>query len=87
MDLYALVYLKTVKKYITVPEKFVFDLDQSKLKNNGVNRNQDFKIFWSNDEACDSPDFNAEATDVHPPIEQKACYVGRIYKFYRKFII
>lgn len=73
---------KFSKKYITVQESFVYDLNQQKLKNNGVNRNQMFKIFWSNNANCEIPDFDAEISDVHPPLAENACYSGRLYKFY-----
>lgn len=82
MESFALVYLNSAKKYITVQESFVYDLNQQKLKNNGVNRNQMFKIFWSNNANCEIPDFDAEISDVHPPLAENACYSGRLYKFY-----
>lgn len=84
---FVLVFLTDVKKYATVPEKFVFDLNQQRLKNNGVNRNQPFKIFYSNDVDCEIPDFNAKPCDVFPPIEEMACYRGYIYRFFSKYFV
>lgn len=84
---FVLVYLSDVKKYVTVPENFVFDLNQLRLKNNGVNRNQSFKIFWSNDMECEIPDFHAKPCDVHPPIEEIACYRGHIYRFFSMYFV
>lgn len=82
---FVLVFLKEPKKYVVVPENFIFDLDQQKLKNNGANRNQNFKIFWSNDINCTAPNFDAEESKIHPPIVVEACYIGRVYKFYSEY--
>lgn len=85
MESFVLAFLTEVKKHIVVPEQFVFDLNQLKLKNLGVNRNQNFKIFWSNNVDCTTPNFDAPRSEVHPPINEEACYIGRVYRFYCEY--
>lgn len=84
MVLFALIYLSEAKKYIVVPESFIFDLKETKLKNYGVNRNQSVKVFWSNDVNCEIPNFDAFGSRIHPPIVEEACYVGHVYRFFGK---
>lgn len=79
---FVVVFLMKPKKYVVVPENFIFDLDQTKLKNIGANRNQNFKIFWSNIGNDVQPNFNAEESEIYPPNIIEACYIGRVYKFY-----
>lgn len=85
MKSFALVRLDDVKKHVVVREDFVYDLNQEKLKNYGVNRNQKYRVFWSNDEKCQTANFNANLSSVHPPIENEACYNATLYRFYCKF--
>lgn len=83
MDSFAVVYLIDAKKHIVVPENHIFDLNQAKLKNIGVNRNQNFKIFWSS-QTNSMPNFNSNRSYIFPPATDEACYIGRIYKFFSK---
>lgn len=85
MKSFVLVCLNDVNKYIIVRENFIFDLNQQKVKNYGVNRNQDYKIFWSHDKSCETPNFQANQSKIFPPLTPEACYSGRLYKFFCKY--
>lgn len=93
--MFVVIYLISPKIYVVVPEKFVHDLVQSKLKNYGANKNQNYLIFWSenalNDERIpDSlfqPNFHLPLSDVYPPPESEACYIGRLKKFFGEYLL
>lgn len=44
---FAVAYLIAPKKHVVVPENYIFDLNEAKLRNYGVNSNQTHKVFWS----------------------------------------
>lgn len=46
MESFVLVCLNDLNKYVIVRESFIFNLNQEKVKNYGVNRNQDYKIHF-----------------------------------------
>lgn len=91
---YVLVYLVHARKNTIVPEKFVYSLNDVKLKNNGVNQNQDHRIYFSqalfdlmkNGEAPIDmqPNFSLPITKNYP-LENginETCFIGRTKKFY-----
>lgn len=92
--MFVVVLIKVVKKYVVIPESWIYDVSEEKLKNNGVNRNQDVLIFWSNDAIGEDerpdgeyePNFNLEILSVHPPTNGIAhgCYIGRIIRYFGK---
>lgn len=89
MFAFVAVYLKRPKRYIIIPENWINDLNNAKLKNYGKNSNQDFLVFWSaaNDNAnLDTPpNFNAMLSDVYEPTtEDGLCYIGRVLRFFGK---
>lgn len=93
--MFVVVYLKDAKKNIIVPEEWIFDLDEQKLKNHGANSNQNYLVFWSyygiygDDDipnAAYEPNFFLDKMVEYPPPHGVAecCYIGRIKHFYPK---
>lgn len=93
--MFVVMFLVKPKKYIIVPEEFILDLNEQKLRNYGTNIYQKFLVFWSNaalDEnqipRCDyEPNFYLEPTDEFPPPLNiiETCYIGRTIKFFGKY--
>lgn len=79
---FAVVYLIKPKKHIVVPENFIFDRNDIKLKNYGVNSNQ---VFWC--ESDGEPNFDANESNEFPPISGEGCYKSRIWKFFGRLTI
>lgn len=82
-------YFKTPQKSAIVEERWIQDLSNAKLKNNGRNCNQDFLVYWSatNNVANlgEPPNFNAPVRDVYEETTVNGiCYIGRILKFFGK---
>lgn len=94
--MFVVVYLLDAKKNIIVPETFIYELNEEKLKNYGANRNQSHLIYWSNAasdgiDGVPNPDFPTDftlpPTNVHPPREiEETCYIVRLKRFFSKFI-
>lgn len=93
--LLVVVQLVKPKKRIIVPENFVYDLDEEKLKNVGKNGNVTYKVYWSKAALGDEkyapneqliPNFNAAWCEIYPPNDDlvEACYKARIITFYSK---
>lgn len=91
--MYLVVYIKAARKNIVIPEKWCFDIDEEKLKNRGVNSNQDIRIFWSEigvdihgQPDCEyTPKFDLYLANQFPPeIGLEACYIGRSKHYYSK---
>lgn len=92
--MFAVVLLKIPKKYVVVPEVWIYDINEEKLKNNGVNRNQDVLVFWSEDGIDENdrpnssiePNFDSEILSIHPPTNgiTEDCYIGRVIRYYGK---
>lgn len=84
---FVVVYLLRARQFVVVPEIWVFDLNNAKLKNKGCNSNQNFLVYCSfrNGEAnLDSePNFNAQLTTTHNGT-MDACLICRVNKFYGK---
>lgn len=93
--MYVTVYLKVPKVYIVVPEKWLFDIDEEKLKNKGVNSNQNTRIFWSSigvdnhGRPCSdyAPKFHIDEAKEYPPEKglKEACYIGRTKSYYSEY--
>lgn len=75
--MFVVVFLSGPKKLTVVPENFIFDLNERKLKNLGVNSNQRYRIYFSkgwfqnqingvNLEHEFIPNFRLPATNVYP---------------------
>lgn len=90
--MFVVVYLKEIKKRVIVPEKWIFDQNEEYLKNNGVNRNRDVLVYWSNDgvDANGCPDenyaanFRADKVNDHPPPNNivESCYIARTLRYF-----
>lgn len=89
MDL-VLVLLSDVRKYIIVPESYVYGLNISALKNLGRNSCRDYLVYWSDDcvEGVDYPDPipNAPKRDTFPA-GKGAWLRGRTIYFTGSYII
>lgn len=87
--MFVVVLLVDAKEHIIIPEEFIFGLDEQSLKNVGKNPHFRYKVFWTplNDEGIPVagyvPNFNLDKSTTFPPVG-KACYVGRIKKFFSK---
>lgn len=89
---YVAAYFKTPKKIAIVDERWIQGITNSKLKNNGRNRNQDFLIYWSatNNVANwgEVANFNAPLRDVYEETTVNGvCYIGRVLTFFGKIFI
>lgn len=92
---YAVVLLVKSRKKIVIPEGWIKDLTGAKLKNYGVNANQKFLIFWSNDKVSGAvtgegipnlafePNFSAPLREAFD-IDIVACYISNVIKYFGK---
>lgn len=93
-EMFVLIYIKEIKKRVIVPEEWIFDQNEECLKNNGVNRNRDVLVYWSNNgvdvNGCPDgsypPNFHVEVVNVHPPPNDivEACYIARTLHYFGK---
>lgn len=92
--LFVVIFLRDANCATVVPEEFILDLDQKALKNNGVNRNQDRRLYFSkewlenqkNEINLDKkfqPNFELPIMKVYPLPDNidEACYIARMIKF------
>lgn len=70
------------KKYIAVAKNYIFERNDIKLKNYGVNQNQTDKICWSENDG--TPDFDTVESIEFPPNVGNSCCKGRFLKFFGK---
>lgn len=77
---FAVAYLIAPKTHIVVPENYIFDLNEAKLKNYGVNSNQTHKVFWSENDGI--PTFDGIESFEFPPHGGEGYYRCRILKFF-----
>lgn len=97
--MYVVVYLRDAKCYTVIPEEFILDLDEKTVKNNGINRNQHRRIYFSkqwfenqtngiNLNKSFEPKFGLPCTEVYPLANNviEACYIGRMIKFEGKLV-
>lgn len=82
---FVVIYLIRAREIVGVPENWIQDLNNAKLKNYGVNSNQNFLAFWSanNGEANLNvqPNFIATLDYEYHATVVEACYFCRILKF------
>lgn len=87
-NLFVVVYLVDAKRNVIVPENWVQDLNNAKLKNIGKNSNQNFLMFWSstNDQANrhKEPDFGAPLVEQYFSTHDGVCYICKVKKFFGK---
>lgn len=85
---FVVVYLLRAREFVVIPEYWVQDLNNAKLKNYGKNSNQDYLIFWSaNNDYPNLPraaNFNANFDFQYHQTIDEVCYLGRIKKFFGK---
>lgn len=67
---------------LVVKENRIFDLNECRIRNNGVNRNQNYRIFYSPNEFSVT-NFDIPLRNHFDPAED-ACYIARIILFYGK---
>lgn len=92
--MFVVVYLVGPKKLTVVPEEFIFDLNQRKLKNFGCNSNQVHRIYFSKEwyqnqtdgvnlQEKFEPNFNLRPRNVYPlpDNETEAVFLGYLRKF------
>lgn len=91
--MFVVVYIKSANKYVVVPEKWIFDINQELLKNKGVNGNRDVLVFWSLDGLVDdkpneefAPNFHLEKAQAFPLPSgvKEACYIARLVRYFGK---
>lgn len=86
---FVVVYLVDAKRNVIVPENWVQDLNNAKLKNLGKNSNQIFLMFWSstNDEANwdKEPNFGAPLVKDYCPTHDGVCFICKVKKFFGKY--
>lgn len=89
------VIIESIKKKIVIPETWIYDINEEKLKNYGVNRNQKVLIYWSTS-AIDAngcpidthqPNFLAPACGQFPPADDEACYIAYVNRYFGMFKI
>lgn len=92
--MFVVVYLIDSQTHIIIPEKWICDLNEENLKNNGANSFRKHLVFWSNlavDEngvpnPSHEPNFRLHVTAAYPPLNGmfETCYYGRIKHFFSK---
>lgn len=88
--MFVVVLIKSEKKYIIVPEEWIYDINEELLKNKGVNSNRDVLIFWSQNgvgpdgkpDATYAPNFSLSKSSIYPPPNFEAVYVARIIRYF-----
>lgn len=73
----AAINLKSKEKFI-FPIEWVKSFDPSDFINNGVDRENDYLVFFS-ENRHDKPDFSLPVKDV---INGRGCYMVRIFKLF-----
>lgn len=91
--MFVVVYIKSAKKFVIVPENWIFDINQELLKNKGVNANRDILVFWSLNGLIDDkpngqypPNFCLEKTQVFPLPSgvHETCFIARSIRYFGK---
>lgn len=83
---FVVIYLIRARIIVVVPESWVQDLNNARLKNRGVNSNQNFLVFWAGinggADLARKPNFNAPFDSVFDASAHGICYLCRILKFF-----
>lgn len=95
--MFVLVFLPGPKQLTVIPEEFIFDLNERKLKNFGCNRNQMQRIYFSKEWFQNhvdginmgkkfTPNFNLPASTVYPLPNNldEAVFLAHLRKFESK---
>lgn len=83
MDL-VVVFLVDIGKHVIVPEKYVYDLNISQLKNRGKNASRNFLVYYTDDcvECVYYPDPISDAIKMKEfPAGRGAWFYGRTVFF------
>lgn len=88
----VVVYLKVPKVHVIILDSWIYGLNESKLRNYGLNSNQDHRFFFSTDaigadEMPDDtyiPNFDLPLSEEFPPLGD-SCYIGRVKRFFGRF--
>lgn len=83
---FVVIYLIGAREIIVVPDKWVFDLNTAKLKNNGRNSNQNFLAYCSfvdgEPELAKEPNFDVPIFGEFNINMGEACFLCRVKKFF-----
>lgn len=86
---FAVAYIISAKKNVCIPDEWIQDLINAKLKNRGKNSAQTFRMFWSGTNDVPNlgtkPNFRAPKLSKYLPTTKGVCYLCRIRTFYGKF--
>lgn len=93
--MFVVIHLLKSNKRIIIPENFIFDLCEQRLKNSGCNTNHKYLIFWSKNAIGDGenvpdihckPNFKAPVSSIFPPANDaiEACYEAQLRCFFSK---
>lgn len=97
--MFVTVFLVEARAHIVIPQKFVYELNQMNLCNNGINTNQNRRIFFStqllnaleNGEVIHeneyAPNFNLPITGNYPLPDDmlETCFIARLKKFWGEY--
>lgn len=76
----VVVYLRDVREYVIVPERYIYGLNYTQLKNKGKNSCRDHLVFWSDVciEGAFYPEIDSNAVNsTELPAGNGAWYHGR----------
>lgn len=86
---FVVVYLIGARELAVVPEVWIKDLNNAKLKNNGKNSNLDFLVYWSatggHANSTRQPNFGAPLVVQYYDTIEEVCYMCRVKKFFGEF--
>lgn len=89
--MFVVVFINRDETYTIVPEQWIYDLNEQKIRNYGNNPNQKDRIFYSLNgvengipNAEYEPNFFLPTTNVFPPSVDliETCYYGYIQRFF-----
>lgn len=85
---FVVVYLIGAREFIAIPEQWVYDLSNAKLKNYGSNAAHDFRVFWSGSNGkinlSAKPNFTLPIAPKYYPTANGVCYICRVKRFFGK---
>lgn len=81
--MFVVVYINCAKKYVVVPDNWIYDVKMESLLNYGVNSNRNVLIFWSSD-FQNTPNFCLDKSLEFPPRNNQTCYLARLIRYFGK---
>lgn len=92
--MYFVVFIRALKQYQIIPTTWVQEIDANwqKFVNNGLNSNQEYTFFYSeqhgafSDEGKPNIDYVPNFTNEIRLFPEEGCYYGNILKFFGKKI-